>query len=46
MDNVTFDPHGLFRHGLTYTTLSRIHMKENHTMCLDLVFLTKMHKIL
>jgi hypothetical protein len=29
MDNLAFDPHGVFQHGLTYTTLTRIQTKEN-----------------
>jgi hypothetical protein len=29
MDNLTFDPHGVFRHGLKYRTLTKIWTKEN-----------------
>jgi hypothetical protein len=29
MGNLTFDPHGVFRHGLTYIALTRIQTKEN-----------------
>jgi hypothetical protein len=29
MDNLTFDPDDVFRHGLTYIVLSRIRTKEN-----------------
>jgi len=29
MDNLAFDLHGVFQHGLTYTTLTRIQTKEN-----------------
>jgi hypothetical protein len=36
MDNLTFDPHGLSRHNLTYTTLSKIHTKENFYLLIGL----------
>jgi len=29
MDNLAFDPHGVFQHGLTYTTLFKIYKKKN-----------------
>jgi hypothetical protein len=29
MENLAFDLHGVFQHGLTYTTLTRIRTKEN-----------------
>jgi len=29
MDNLTFDPHGVFWHGLTYKTWYKIRTKEN-----------------
>jgi hypothetical protein len=29
MDNLALDPHGVFQHGLTYTTLTRTQTKKN-----------------